>query len=279
MKLRFFSVVVTLVVLAGCHNEPQTQYKERYDRFLALLNASERAQVKEYRFERGSAMFAARLAAGQADKRVFAKLLTEENIEIFPPTRVFSFFGGSVYSRILYYRFISFAGQEELDHFNTGNLLAMAVSLNSRLSLGSSALHRFRAQFPKNAPLNDVGKILLLLRHSPGGVKASPRFFDLDREAIVRFLSIRPDVLAAVEQVIGKTGLKYESLWEPGKAEAVVAGLPEDALQALRAVYPSSAASLKRFRIFMLTVFFRDVVDEKTDFFIPGTWAELRLLL
>lgn len=275
--MRFALLAVVALLGVGCHNEPQVQYRERYDRFMSLLDAGERAQVAGFEFSAAAAAFAQRLQAGTADKKAFMALAAGENVELFSTEKIFHYFGGSVYARILYYRFIGFVTADELEAFNSYRLVEVARSLQERLGGDAGLRRRFLAMFPLERGYDTVGNAALLLRHylaAAGKLAALP-----EKAAAAVFIGMRQDVRDGIAALLADRDLSAQGeSWEMRQAVAALfrSGPELGRLEALR---PQAAASVFRYRLHALVVLLRDVLDERIDFFTREARLRLQSLL
>lgn len=277
MKKRFAVLAVVALLCAGCHNEPQLQYKNRFDRFLSLLDTGEKALVAEFEFPAAAAAFEKRLQAGSADKKTFISLAAGENVELFTNEKIFHYFGGSVYARILYYRFIGFVTGEELEAFNGYRLVEVARSLQERLGGDAGLRRRFLDMFPLERGYDTVGNAALLLRHYLAG---SGKLASLpEKEAAVAFIGMRQDVRDGIAALLTGRDLSAQGeSWEMRQAVAALfrPGPERDRLETLRS---QAAASVFRYRLHAFVVLLRDVLDERIDFFTRKARLRLQSLL
>jgi hypothetical protein len=267
--------MVIAVLGSGCHNEPQLQYKERYDRFFSLLQSGEKTLFTGFEFPAAAAAFSARLQAGTADKTAFTALAAEENVELFSITNIFHYFGGAVYAKILYYRFIGFVTADELEAFNGYRLVEVARSLQQRLTGDAGLRRRFLALFPLERGYDTLGNAALVLRHylaGSGKLTTHP-----EKDAAAAFIGLRQDVRDGIIALLaGRDVTAQGEAWEMRETARTLLATGADRLAGFRG---PAAASVFRYRLHALVVLMRDVLDEQIDYFTRGARLRLQSLL
>jgi len=264
-----YLILLLAIFLAGCQNEPQLQYSSRYARFVRLLSKQEMDLFFRYSFSEAGASFSSRLVSGKVDGKAYNSLKEREDIVNLEVDQVMRFFGGAVYGRVLYYRFIALLTTEELELFNRYNLLAVVRSLYGRFAQDDGFRKVFQESFPKRAPWEKEQKCELLFRASlaglkienPGGGVAPGKSNSFIWKGEVPELGFfnKPNIAA---------------LLVVGHFRAAAAALQDSGLQKAFLQY---RAAISRYRVLALVFFLRNVVDEKIDFF--GESARRRLLL
>ena len=274
MMRKIVFIFLVAVIAAGCHNEPQLQYRTRYEQFRQLLNRSEDGFFCSYSFKKAAASFRARIAAGKVDLKKLEAVKAREDIENLNADQIMRYFGGAMYARVLYYRFISFLNDEELVEFNRYNLLAVARSLSGRFAENESELRDYDKNFPKRAPLGSVLKREMLLRLSQEGLSSYNPAGRAAVAATVRFLWKKSNpgfMLSTAPELKKLSPLVAAGAFH--KAATVYAGPEELFNRSYRKFLPA----ITSYRLLAFIAFMRDVVDEKVDFF--GEDARRRLLL
>lgn len=97
-------ILIVLISLCGCHNEPDSKLERRLNAFLEILDKNTRMLFDAKRYASAASLFQKKMDDSKQLRDAFRRIRDRENVLFFSTEQVFRFFGDTMRNKIRFFR-------------------------------------------------------------------------------------------------------------------------------------------------------------------------------